>query len=218
MKNKKLLIIIVVVIVIFIIAGVLYNKYGKVVDQTITIDPSKVEKLEESLSPEQNTSESVQTADNQNNSNSSNTNEEEEQQKIMFPDIPVWTLADEEVKLYDYFKEKPVVLNLFASWCPPCKAELPEFFEVMEERTDVDFVFLNAFDGYRENMNTITNFVEKSFPANSTIVLDKAQLSSQILGNSIPVTVLINSDGSVYTGFLGQINKEALIKGIDGLY
>jgi len=101
------------------------------------------------------------------------------------------TLDGKEVKLSDY-KGKVVLVNFWASWCPPCKEEMPIFEKVYQKYGDKDFVILAV------NMDTsegaLKEFLEKnrySFP----IVRIKGEAGLNIPG--LPTSYLVDKDGSV---------------------
>jgi cytochrome c biogenesis protein CcmG/thiol:disulfide interchange protein DsbE len=101
------------------------------------------------------------------------------------------TLDGKEVKLSDY-KGKLVLVNFWASWCPPCKEEMPIFEKVYQKYGDKDFVILAV------NMDTsesaMKEFLEKnrySFP----IVRIKGEAGLNIPG--LPTSYLVDKDGSV---------------------
>jgi|UniRef100_A0A7C5SXD3 Thiol-disulfide isomerase and thioredoxins len=101
------------------------------------------------------------------------------------------TLDGKEVKLSDY-KGKVVLVNFWASWCPPCKEEMPIFEKVYQKYRDKNFVILAV------NMDTsegaMKEFLEKnrySFP----IVRIKGEAGLNIPG--LPTSYLVDKDGSV---------------------
>ena len=101
------------------------------------------------------------------------------------------TLDGKEVKLSDY-KGKVVLVNFWASWCPPCKEEMPIFEKVYQKYNDKNFVILAV------NMDTsegaLKEFLEKnrySFP----IVRIKGEAGLNIPG--LPTSYLVDKDGSV---------------------
>jgi thiol-disulfide isomerase/thioredoxin len=101
------------------------------------------------------------------------------------------TLDGKEVKLSDY-KGKVVLVNFWASWCPPCKEEMPIFEKVYQKYGNKDFVILAV------NMDTsegaLKEFLEKnrySFP----IVRIKGETGLNIPG--LPTSYLVDKDGSV---------------------
>ncbi len=101
------------------------------------------------------------------------------------------TLDGKEVKISDY-KGKVVLVNFWASWCPPCKEEMPIFEKVYQKYSDKNFVILAV------NMDTsegaMKEFLEKnrySFP----IVRIKGEVGLNIPG--LPTSYLVDKDGSV---------------------
>ncbi|MDQ9824562.1 TlpA disulfide reductase family protein, partial [Acinetobacter sp. 163] len=77
------------------------------------------------------------------------------------PDFTVYTVDGEAVKLSDYFG-KPIVLNFWASWCGPCKMEMPEFNKMAETLDgEVQFLMVNMTDGSRETVETASQYVAK---------------------------------------------------------
>ena len=131
------------------------------------------------------------------------------------PDFTVYNYAGDEVKLSD-FLGKPVVLNFWASWCGPCRSEMPDFEDVYKELDgEVVFMMVNLTDGAYETKEKGQKHVEEkgyTFP----VYFDTDQDAAAKYGiSSIPTTLFIDSDGNIVTGAKGVISKESLKKGID---
>ena len=137
--------------------------------------------------------------------------------KAIAPDFIVYDAAGNSVKLSD-FKGKPVVLNFWASWCPPCKGEMPDFNEVYaKEKGKVQFLMINMTDGQQETQKTASNFVKSkgfSFP----IYFDSEQQAADVYGiSAIPATWFISKDGIVLNSYEGAIDKDTLTKEIEAI-
>ena len=77
-----------------------------------------------------------------------------EEAKIYAPDFTAVDADGNEVSLSD-FLGKPVVLNFWASWCGPCKSEMPEFDEAyLQQGEEIQFLMVNMTDGAQETADT----------------------------------------------------------------
>ncbi|MEG2087913.1 MAG: TlpA disulfide reductase family protein [Angelakisella sp.] len=133
------------------------------------------------------------------------------------PKAPDFTVVDgdgNEVKLSELVG-KPLVLNFWASWCSPCKAEMPDFNTVYEELgEEVTFVMVNLVDGQRETLESGKKHIADNkftFPVYFDTKRDAA-LNYGI--SSIPTTYFIDKDGYVVTGARGAIDEKSIRKGI----
>lgn len=129
------------------------------------------------------------------------------------PDITVYDYDEQAVKLSEKFG-KPVILNFWASWCGPCKMEMPAFQSMYEAYGDkVEFMMVNLTGG-RETVEAVRDLIELSgftFP----VYFDKDADAAVTYGlNSIPRTVFINPDGTVFEGHIGMLSEEALEQNI----
>ncbi len=151
----------------------------------------------------------------QNKGEVSQTNQDAEEEKMKALDFTVFDADGNAVKLSDLFG-KPIVLNFWASWCPPCKGEMPEFNEVYEETgEDITFMMVDLVDGQRETKKTGAQYITEqgfSFP----VYFDMKQDAANIYGIvSIPTTIFIDKEGYIVTGAQGAIDAKTLKKGID---
>lgn len=126
------------------------------------------------------------------------------------PDISLMTLDQKKVNLSD-FKGKKVVLNFWATWCPPCQDEIPEL-EKFYEKHNKDVVVLGVADYIGEKKDLA--YIQKFVKANSmkyTILLDETGDNFRKYGViSIPTTLFINPNGEVAFKQVGPINEKQL--------
>jgi len=138
-----------------------------------------------------------------------------EKAKTKAPDFTVVDANGEETKLSDMLGA-PVVLNFWASWCPPCKSEMPEFDKVNGDLGDkVRFMMVDLTDGQRETMATGAKYISDqgyTFP----VYFDTEQSAAYAYGiQAIPTTVFIDKDGYIVTVAQGAIDENTLRKGIE---
>ena len=134
------------------------------------------------------------------------------------PDFTVYDIDGDAVSLSDFIG-KPVVINFWASWCGPCKMEMPEFEEKFNELGgDIQFLMVNLTDGNRETRETAISYIEESgytFP----VYFDTDQDAAYTYGvYSIPSTYFIGADGSAVAMAQGAIDGSVLDRGISMIY
>lgn len=138
-----------------------------------------------------------------------------EDEKIKAPDFTSLDKDGGEVKLSD-FVGKPIVINFWASWCPPCKGELPDFEKLYTEMgEDIVFLMVNLTDGQRETLEKAKDFISDegyTFP----VYFDTKQDAAYNYGiSSIPLTLFVDSEGYVIAGHEGQMDEKMIRSGID---
>lgn len=114
--------------------------------------------------------------------------------------------------------DRPVILNFWATWCPPCRGELPEFQQAYETYGEqVRFLMVNLTDGVSETVDSVTEFVQEngySFP----VYFDTEGSAVQAYGlSAIPVTVAVGQDGRIVWSQVGAIDAETLEQVVQSL-
>lgn len=138
--------------------------------------------------------------------------------KTAAPDITVQDANGKSVSLSS-FKGKPVVLNFWASWCPPCKAEMPDYEKIYKQYSakGVVFMMVNLTDGDRETLDTAKQFLKSSgytFPA----YFDVGLSASDIYGvSTIPKSVFIDKDGNFVNTYNQMITAATMQGNIENL-
>ncbi|MFL0267041.1 TlpA family protein disulfide reductase [Candidatus Clostridium radicumherbarum] len=129
-------------------------------------------------------------------------------------DFKLKDLSGKEVSLSD-FKGKRVFLNFFATWCPPCKAEMPEMEKLYEETKDSDLVIL-AVD-LEESTETVRSFVNNN-KYNFKVLLDSNSTAAEKYQiSSIPTSYFIDKDGNIVDKHIGSMTIQDMKNYIDKL-
>ncbi|TDL63021.1 redoxin domain-containing protein [Rhodococcus qingshengii] len=121
------------------------------------------------------------------------------------PDFELKTLSGDTVKLSD-LKGKKVMLNFWATWCPPCKAEMPAMEEFHKEAGDEVVILAVNIDPHLD----VKAFVDENgitFPI-PLDAEDKVNETYQVL--SIPTTYFIDTKGNIGNKFIGAMNLDAM--------
>ena len=130
------------------------------------------------------------------------------------PDFTVYDQEGNGYKLSD-FRGKPVILNFWASWCGPCKSEMPDFEAAYRQYGQaVQFLMVNLTDGYQETVDSASGFVAESgysFPVFYDTDVDAAQVYGI---SSVPVTYFIDAGGYLIAVGQGALSADNLEKGI----
>ena len=191
-RKKALLVILLVFVVTLVVATVLYRQLG----QTVATDQLEVQ-----------TSPATQQTDE--------TEAQTEPEKMKAPDFTVYDADGNKVHLTD-FVGKPIVLNFWASWCGPCKMEMPDFNEkYLELGEEVQFLMINMTDGSRETVAIASEFIKESgysFPVFYDTKMDAANTYGAY---SLPMTFFIDAEGYPVARATGAIDAETLMRGID---
>jgi thiol-disulfide isomerase/thioredoxin len=123
------------------------------------------------------------------------------------------TLDGEPISLEDY-EGKTVVVNVWGSWCAPCRAEAPDLAAASEELADdgVEFLGINSRDLDRAAAQAFQRRFEVPYPSiydqqGKTLLAFRGTLSP----NAIPSTVVIDDQGRVAASVIGEVSRSTLV-------
>ena len=210
--NEKKKTLILMGLFIFFVAGasILYNSLSKNYQPDILL----AENTSSDTAANSSANEAVS-----NTQPTENTNQEmDAETKNLAPNFTVYDLEGNQVNLTDFFG-KPIIVNFWASWCGPCKMEMPDFNEAYAAyKNEIEFLMVNMTDGSRETIEKASSFIAESgytFP-----VYYDTEYSAAITYSvsSLPTSYFINANGELVTYARGAIDAATLEKGISMIY
>lgn len=133
----------------------------------------------------------------------------------MAPDFSLKTLDGKEAKLSDYRGQK-VILNFWATWCPPCKAEIPhmeKYYKNHAKKDHVEILAVNLTKSDKDE-NYIKDFI-KSYDMTYPVLLDtEGEQQKQYEIVTIPTTFIIDTKGVIQKKIVGPMDQNMMIKTI----
>lgn len=124
------------------------------------------------------------------------------------PDFALTNLSGQTVKLSD-FKGRTVILNFWASWCPPCKAEMPDMQRFYEKNPDVAVLAVNLINT-ETNENAPLDFVKKNGLTFQILFDMDGSVGTLYRTVTIPTTYFINAEGTITRKFIGPMDEKTM--------
>ena len=125
------------------------------------------------------------------------------------PELTLRNLDGEKESLADY-RGQIVLVNLWATWCPPCKAELPVLQAYYEDHRSEGFVILGIDS--QESLETVENFIKTTNISYPIWIDEIGDASLAFSSYSLPASFVIDREGTVRLAWKGSINKAMLEK------
>jgi peroxiredoxin len=122
-------------------------------------------------------------------------------------DFTLSDLSGKQVRLSD-FRGRPVLINAWATWCPPCRAEMPDLYKLYQDHQQDGFVVLAINSG--EGSKQVKDFIQQSgfmFP----VLLDPDNTLLDALGiRNLPTSIVVGQDGIVRAMHVGMLTPAAI--------
>ncbi|WP_226035298.1 peroxiredoxin family protein [Aquibacillus saliphilus] len=128
------------------------------------------------------------------------------------PDFELETLEGETVRLSDYRGQR-VLVNFWATWCPPCRAEMPDM-QKLYNYEDVEILAVNMTDT-ESSESTVTEFVDDldlTFP----VLMDvDAEVVTNYQVRAYPTSYMIDSNGRIQFIAMGAMNYDLMVQELE---
>jgi cytochrome c biogenesis protein CcmG/thiol:disulfide interchange protein DsbE len=134
--------------------------------------------------------------------------------QVQAPAFTVTDINGKTISLSQY-RGKVLFLNFWATWCPPCRAEIPDFVDVYSQYKTKGLEIIGISLDTKEK-SAIVDFVQK-FKINYPIIFETKSVTAQLLqdyqpGQFIPTTIVIDKTGRIRQKEVGALDKEKLLK------
>lgn len=105
------------------------------------------------------------------------------------------------------FRGKPVVVNLWATWCPPCRRELPALLQAQAEHPEVHFVFLDQ----GESGERVRGFLAaQQLPLRNVLLDLHGQAGARLASRALPTTLFFDARGRLVATRVGELSRASL--------
>lgn len=130
------------------------------------------------------------------------------------PSFTVGTLSGIQSGL-GYYRGKIVVMNLWASWCPPCRAEMPDLQRLYAAYRSRNVIVIGVDQG--ESAQRVADFA-RSLDIHYPILLDQEQQYGRVYAAlGLPTTIVVDPNGTVVRGFDGALSYPQMVSAISPL-
>jgi thiol-disulfide isomerase/thioredoxin len=120
--------------------------------------------------------------------------------------LPLTTLNGQHQSL-SHLRGSPMVVNLWATWCPPCRREMPVFAEAQQRESNIAFVFVNQ----GESTDEVASYLSKGQLELQNVYLDKArEWSLQLGASAMPTTLFFDEQGILVGAHTGELSAASL--------
>ena len=135
------------------------------------------------------------------------------EQGTRLPEMGLRDTQGKPVALQD-FVGKPLVINLWATWCPPCRREMPVLAEAQRNESEVTFLFVNQGEGER----LIADFLNTEGLGLENVLLDSGgRLGQQVGSSALPTTLFYDAEGHQIGSHLGELSRASLARALEQL-
>lgn len=123
------------------------------------------------------------------------------------PKLVVKKLSGQQIALSQVDSNKPRVINLWATWCPPCRREMPVLEQAQQENPKIGVVFVNQ----GEHPAVVEQFLNNQSLHLDNVVLDSRGMLGNLVGSrALPTTLFVDAKGRLVDAHLGELSRATL--------
>lgn len=131
------------------------------------------------------------------------------------PDFELETMDGEAAKLSD-FRGQKVLLNFWATWCPPCRAEMPDMQKFHEDHDDAVILSVNLTET-ENSVRNIEDFLEEYGITFEVLSDENTLVANTYNAQALPTSYLIDTTGKIHNVAVGPLNYEAMVDAFDDM-
>lgn len=129
------------------------------------------------------------------------------------PDLTLRTLDDSGAVALRAYGGKPLVLNVWATWCPPCRRELPAFAQAQQAYPGVNFVFADQ----GERAEVVATYLRRQGLQLYNVLLDRSMATMRATGvKALPNTLFFDARGRLVETQVGELSPERMRELVEG--
>lgn len=130
---------------------------------------------------------------------------------FLAPDFSLKTLEGKTMTLSELHGQA-VLVNLWATWCPPCRSEMPAIQKLYEEYQDQGLEVLAVNMTYQDNPQAVFPFAEENMLTFPILLEENGEMAHRYELRSLPSSFFINRDGTIEKVVIGGPMSEALLR------
>ncbi len=129
---------------------------------------------------------------------------------FLAPDFELQNAAGESIRLSD-LRGQAILLNIWATWCPPCQAEMPAMQAVYEAYQEDGFVILAVNAANQDDRQAVLSFIQEYSLTFPVLFDDTGSVAQTYLANALPTSFFIDRNGVIQEVVVGGPMSQALL-------